>query len=237
MTLVEVAVFAGIFVPAMVALLSVLGTFSASTAAAHHRTNVNANCQKVLQRIASELSQTSTKVDHAVPATQTRPQAEHDFQGVENRWYDYAPTLGTHTCDWVHNTMERDGSEDWHPSLPTRRMYIYRTYEPFDTIEFQKIQTTDMSNVNVASGTVNQPWSPRRKIFLQGGEVILRVDKGGGDVESVVLGREVSALRFHLNADGHIVIRIVTWSGTAGSSTSGAALAAQVAVNPMNPLN
>lgn len=237
-TLVETAVFLMLSVPLLVSLASTVGVFSKSTTSGHHRANINAENHRILQRIASELMQTCTRIDHALAGNSARPQAEVFGAGTTNTAYDYVDYEALHPMDMLHEVAERDGNDSWRLPSPLRKFYIYATYTPFDTIEYQKVNTPDdMSHVNTAAGTVVQPWSPRRKIFLMDGTVYLRALDAGGNTKSVVLGTGVASLKFHMNVDGHIIVRLTTVSGKIGNGASeGAKLTSQITINPRNGL-
>lgn len=231
MTLVEIAVFVLVATPLVIALASTVGVFTSSAEAQHDRTAVNAQNHKILQKIVGELTQTSTQIDHPVAGAAARPQPETFAAGTANEAYDRDVAGGAHDVDTLHEVAERDGFDAWHSEDASRRFYIYGTFEPFDTIEYQKVlMPADLSNVDPTAQTVEQPWSPRRKILLLDGDVVLRAEDGSGGTRSLVLGKDVEDLTFHLNADGQIIIRLTTTSGAARLTT-------QVTVQPRNGLS
>jgi hypothetical protein len=238
LSLVEMSVFLGLVSPALVALLAATLSFTRSSEAAHQRVSANASAHRILHRIAAELAATATAVDHVVPPGHMRP---HDATqpASANHWYDWSPGGGSHPLDELHDTEDRDGIESWHPVVPTRRLRIYGTYVPFDTIEYQKVRSpADQSHIDLALGTVEQPWGGRRKIFLQGDRVLLRAEQPQGGTRTRELGSRVRKLEFHLNPDGHIVVRLIAAAGRVGGSEAhGTAIAVQTVVRTWNGLH
>lgn len=241
-TMLEVAIFTAVMAPLMIALATTVTVFSSSATQGHHQTQATAQNERIIQLITAELMQGSTRLDHYVPATMPRP---HPTIGPDlsttNHFYDFVAAGASPFMDTLHETQTRDANEYWHTPVSTRRFYIYGTYAAFDTIEFQKVRTPldDMSHVNTGAGTVSQPWSAPRKIFLEDGQVLLRVQTPGG-ARTRVLGTNVESLAFHLNADGHVLIQLVTFSGPAGGAAAdprGARVSSQVTVAPRNSLS
>ncbi len=243
LTIVEIAVFTTVAVPLLIALSNTVSVFSTSTRAAHHRANAASANQRVLQRIVGEVLQTTTRIDHPLALAHPQPHPMPLSPGAVNPAYDYVPGTGCHELDELHEVYERDDNETWHPVNPLRRFYIYATYEPFDTFEFQKILTPeDGSYINAAQGSVAQPWSRRRKIFLQKGEVLLRIEDPSEPTgaRTLTLGSGVEKLSFHLNADGHVLVTLVTSSGRGnegGGAADGRRVVSQTTINPRNGLN
>ena len=64
-----------VIVPLMVALAQTVTVFTASTSQSQHRSNVNSETERILQRIAGELTQTSTRLDHWVSSAVSLPQS------------------------------------------------------------------------------------------------------------------------------------------------------------------
>ena len=246
-SLVEMSVFLMVMVPLMVAMTSTVKVFTESTAAGHHRTAATTSAQTVLQRITAELSLTSSRIDHPLLGYSNRP---HDpTQGIEisNSSYNVINGGTLPVVGEMFDTFARDGTEYFHPLTDVvpgtggfgldpvrvyanRRLFIYRTYEPFDTIEFQKVRTPRDQMNHISGGSVSQPWSARRKIFLEGGRVLLRVDLGDplttlstGPFRTAELGNGVEKLEFHLNQAGHIIVRISSASGEVLRDPEGAA--------------
>ena len=244
-TLVEVAIFTMIIAPMLVALATTVTVFQSSADSGRHLSQAAGENKRILDRIGTELLQTTTRRDHPDVGVPELPQTETETLAEVNSAYEY-PVL---PIGFLHETMARDQAEFWHPEVNTRRFYIYATYQPFDTIEYQKVRTpldgAGMGTFIAGPNQVNQPWSTSRKIFLEGDRVLLRVRRDGGgpeEFETVVLGTHVESLKFHLNQDGHIIVRLTTVSGNppdaapGGASKDGVRVTNQIVVAPRNAL-
>ena len=140
-TILEVTVFVAVIAPVMVALAATVSVFGSTTQASQHRATAVSQNQRILQKIIAELSMTTTKRDHVLTGGALTPQYEAFSPGQSNSAYNYLASGVAPAMDTTHDTFERDQNEYWHPEWDKRRYYIYKTYESFDTIEFQKVRT------------------------------------------------------------------------------------------------
>ena len=173
--------------------------------AALQRTLVQTDARNILRRITDEVLLTSTVRDHAEPVGLALPLDDSTAAGTISEAYNFPATA----IEVLHNTLTRDGVEFFHAPTTERRFYIYATYEEFDTLEFQVVRWT-AGVPAAAGGEVPVPWSAPRKIFLENGQVLMRVQ--GAVPQTIVLGNNVQDLSFHLSGSGELLIRVVTAS-------------------------
>jgi type II secretory pathway pseudopilin PulG len=222
LTAVEMMVAAAVMGGVLVVLGQSMGSFSSATRAKHHRAQALEQSRLILDGIANELVQTTSDINHAVESPLSLP-LNAAGPGVAHPAYNFPlQDVGT-----LNSSFERDGVEYWHPPHPERRFFIYSTFEPFDTIEYQTVRLNSgggIATFMTTDGELTTPWSPARKIFLRDGQVVLRIRRDpddANDFEDIVLGTNAVDLDFHFDADGNFIVYVETLSGVTPESGEG----------------
>ena len=169
--------------------------------------------ERLFGRLTGELQETTTSRGHDDSIAPDLLNAVNLLGSEESAVYNW-PLV---RVDTLHMTDARDGVEYWHDVMDDRRFYVYATYTPFDTIEFQKIRvpTNPGDWARFLSDGALDPWGTPRKIFLENGDVVLRVFSPAGD-RNLVLARGIEGLEFHIDDQNRIVIRVSVLVRTRG---------------------
>lgn len=240
-SLIEMLLVIASFAPVAIAFGTLMDSYSDSASLAHRQVDAIAESQRILRAIAAELTTGSTTIGHAVPGGTPLPHGESAAQTTQDNAFYCRDAYGwTPPMDHLHETESRDGYEHWTPEWASRKFYIYATFAPFDTIEYQKIRTPvgALGDQAIVGDNILNPWSRPRKILRDGeGNVLLIVQGLPGEPESrVVLGRNAEDLKFHLNPDRHLVVRLVVRGGSARPGVPPLLRMSQITIRPRTSL-
>ena len=211
-TLVEMVSYISVTATMLTLLAGSMLHLSRSARASIDVARLQEQARQITGRIAEEFAQSSTQRDHMEPDNLTLPLPDNSPSSTVNEAYIFpAVPIGT-----LHNTQDRDGTEFFQAADPDRRFYIYATYSPFDTLQFQKVRW-DVDQAVSTGGEVRTSWSAPRKVFLRGDQVLMCVPEAG-TVRTYVLGDQVTSLEFHLTRTGELEVRLQLRAAESGVS-------------------
>jgi prepilin-type N-terminal cleavage/methylation domain-containing protein len=243
MTMIETMITLAVVAPLVIAFSSMMASYSKSATSAHEEIGAVGESQRILRAISAELSTSTTNIGHGLPMNPMLPHSESGSSlYLSNLHYcrsmmGWGPAMNSN-----HDTRERDGNESWYPEWSSRRFYIYATYEPFDTIEYQKVRTPVgfLASEAIMVDNVLTSWSGQRKITrTPDGKVFLVLrDTTGNSERRVVLGHGAEDLTFHLNQDRHIIVRLTLRVKTSENPNEAPVLrTSQITIKPRSGLN
>ena len=242
-TLLEVTVMLMAITPILLMLGSSVMTFTSAAEYSNRHSDILGESQNILRAIVSELMMGSTQITH--PVDRTAYTAPHPaMSGAtgydENPLYCEDETGYQPLMSDLHATYGRDSVEHWYSGWNRRRFYIYGTYMPFDTLEYQRIKTPtgSIDALGLSTGNVRPSWSDPRKILLEDGKVVIKTpNPSSTEPQEVILGRGVDELSFHLNAENHIVVQLVMASPGKAEESIDIVRVFQVTIKPRSRLN